>query len=334
MAERRSPSADAAPLMTTLWSQAVQAGAVQDAVARILADPEPFALLAGQQVALGERYGLTDGQAAALAAVSPAAIERFRRVLRLKRLSMAESLLPVTAGVLRSGHSAASLAADFWRVRPPVGADSANEEFREKIVCDLLGYVTDSQPAQRPDWLPDLARYEAMRALLRCRQPAVEVYLPVPAAGLADDADLYDVVVCRVPGVVLDSFGYDVMTLLPALAAAGNAAHPDPAQCSCHVVAWRRPRGPVQAWRLGPLAFEALAVCGTAMAVRDIAATVGTPQAPSAHTPSPRVGEGTITVIRHALAVGIVRVTGIAGATNITGIAGRTGGVAAFGGPR
>lgn len=326
--------------MTTLPSQGLHVGAVQDAVARILADPEPFALLVGQEVVLRERFGLTDGQVAALAAVSPAAMERFRRVLRLKRLSLADSLLPVTAGVLRWGRSSASLAADFWRAIPPVAAGAAIEEFRERIVRDLLGYVTGLDPAQRPDWLPDLARYEAMRTLLRCRQPAGWEYLPVPAGELADDAVLDEALVCLAPGVVLDSFGYDVMTLLPALASAGNAADSVPAPCSCHVVAWRRPGGPVQAWRLGSLAFEALALCGTAMRVRDIAAAVGAPpsaRVASAQAPSPQVSEGTVAVIRHALAVGIIGVKGItraAGVTNVTGITDVTDEVAARGRPR
>lgn len=316
--------------MTMRPESAISHRHFQDAIARILTEPEFLEHAAtGQYHVVRERFGLTEGETAALASVSPAALRRFRRVLQSKRLGMAESLVPVTVGILKASRGPERLAADFWIARPPV-ADDAAEAFRESIVRDFLAYTQSVAPAQRPHWLPDLARYEAMRALLRCREPAgadgramsgasaPAVAVEPRAEALPDVLALSDGVVCLAPGVMLDRFEYDVVTLLPALAQARSAAGPDPAgpdpvgpdatSHSCQVVAWRRHACPVQAWRLGPVAFEVLRACQPGARIRDIAEAVE-----ASGTAPPRAREGTAGVIRQALRAGIISMAGAAG---------------------
>jgi hypothetical protein len=160
--------------MTVSPDQAIASGGLQDAVARILTDPAGLEqLAAGQQHRLRERFGLTDGQLAMLATVDLVALRRFRRVLQLKRLGMAGALLPATVAVLRTAGSFESLAADFWTACPPASgtaSGTASDDVRETSIRDLLVYTRGLNPATWPGWLPDLARYEATRALLGCRQ--------------------------------------------------------------------------------------------------------------------------------------------------------------------
>jgi hypothetical protein len=277
---------------------AVGSGRLQDALARVLAQPHLLDQLCFGQpadTAAGLRqFGLTSSDAATLAAIDPAALRRFRADLQLKRARMAKSLMPVTTAQLVALSSMDSLASGFWAAFPPVRGNAEVEDFRESAIRDFRDFVLGLPPAGRPEWLPDLARYEAMRALLRCRAPGGQPAGPDAIAALTRPAT----VVSLARGVDLGAFGYDVVTLLPYLAQSGTApADLQPEQCL--VVTVRPPGAGVRAWRLGPLAFRLLQACATGRQVGDLAAT------PAACRPDGTGGQAA-GIIRQALQAGIL----------------------------
>jgi hypothetical protein len=252
---------------------AVGSGRLQDALAKVLAQPYVLDQLCSGQPADAvdglRRFGLTSSDAATLAAIDPAALRRFRADLQVKRARMAKSLMPVTAAQLVALSSMDSLASRFWAAFPPVRGNAEVEDSRERAIRDFRDFVLGLPPAGRPEWLPDLARYEAMRALSRCRAPGSQPAGPAAIAALARPTT----VVSLASGVHLGSFGYDVVTLLPYLAQGGTApAGERPEQCL--VVTMRPPGAGVRAWRLGPLAFRLLQACATGRRPGDLAATL------------------------------------------------------------
>jgi hypothetical protein len=298
--------------VSALSEPAIGSGRLQDALARVLAEPELLdQICAGpvHQVGGLMRFGLTADDLAGLAAIDATALRRFRHALQIKRVGMARFLLPVTTGTLVARSSLALVAERFWAAYPPVRSAAPVESSRECVITDFLGFVRGLAPADRPAWLPDLARYEAMRALLRCRPPSRGC--PAPAAGASDGRrlagpDALDAVVCCADGVAFDSFGYDVVTLLHSLArpSGGPEASVRPQQC---LVVARRPAGQgVQAWRLGQLAYRLLSECGTAARVSEL---VGLLTAPVAGRASPAGREQVVGLVRQALRAQILCIT-------------------------
>jgi hypothetical protein len=280
-------------------------GRLQDAVAAVLAEPDLLEQMCGglpPRLITGlQRFGLTSGDMAELAAIDVPSLRRFRYGLQLKRVGMARSLMPVTAGVVLAGSSLDSVADRFWAACPPVQGGVPVEHFRESAINDFLGFVRDLPAAERPDWLPDLARYEAMRALLRCRAPSRGCD-PAPGERTGSPGWL-DVVVALADGVALDRFGYDVVTLLAALGEGG--AWPDGIRPRPCTVAARRPAGSaVQAWRLGPLAFQVLRACESRQRVSDLVGLVAT--GADADTPANAAGDRVVALIRQALSVQVL----------------------------
>jgi hypothetical protein len=281
-------------------------GRLQDAVAAVLAEPELLEQICGGRpprvIAKLQRFRLTPGDMAALAAIDMGSLRRFRYGLQLKRLGMARSLMPVTAGVVLARSSLDSVADRFWAGCPPVQGNAPVEHFRESAVNDFLDFVRRLPEAERPDWLLDLARYEAMRALLRCRAPSHGCHMP--ANDRTGSPGLLDVVVSLAHGVALDSFGYDVVTLLPGLDQ-GRDWPDDIRPRLCTVVA-RRPVGSaVQAWRLGPLAFRVLRACESEQRVNDLVGLVAATGA-DAGLPADAARDRVIALIRRALSVQVL----------------------------
>jgi hypothetical protein len=116
-------------------------------------------LLTGEDAARGPKPGLLLG-------LPSEDIQRFRRHLQFKRLTLVAVAQPASVMAATIDSSFLAVAAQFWRRRPP-----RNHSFTEAGRYDADSWTSflGSSGLDHPPWLPDLARYERERyvALLR-----------------------------------------------------------------------------------------------------------------------------------------------------------------------
>jgi hypothetical protein len=171
------------------------------------------------------------------------------------------------------------ISADVPLLGPDLGYRGAIHEdiFAHRADIDWLEIITDQ-------FLPLTAERRAELDLLSSSFACVPhgLELSIGSSGLLDEQYLSQI--CAVADAVSAPWISQIRRQAPVALSRGG-----------------RKGCPVQAWRLGPVAFEVLSQCQGNMAVRDTAARVGSPTASTQ-----RAHEGTVEVIRQALLTGIM----------------------------
>ena len=128
--------------------------AVQAALARLFTDEAARADFLRDPQAAGRALGLDESDAETLARLAPRALRQFAGGLKAKSVLDARKRMPLTAQALGETF------ADHWRaaVAPlPPGASRADEA--QALAARIATLAREKQLA--PEWIGDLARYEA-----------------------------------------------------------------------------------------------------------------------------------------------------------------------------
>jgi hypothetical protein len=129
-------------------------GEVQAALARLFTDETARADFLGDPRAAGRALGLDEGDAETLSRLAPRALRQFAGSLRAKSVADARKRMPLTALALGKAF------ADHWRdalALLSAGASRADEA--HALAARLAALAKAHRVA--PDWIGDLARYEA-----------------------------------------------------------------------------------------------------------------------------------------------------------------------------
>lgn len=230
----------AAPPMPT--SSASGTG-LDAALGCLLVDEECFDLLrSGDFVSLVERYQLTSGDAAALAAIPFDHLQRFGRMLRRKRLATIEHIFTASIRVLVQNHGRDHIADEFWRAWPQT-ADVAAADLHLQNVALWLNYVRSVAAERGPSWLVDLADYEHLRSAAAvgaspaARSPrgqgvaggvATSVFVPEASASTSGSVSSGPARLELAPWARIGNFRHDVHELREALLSADATGKPGP----------------------------------------------------------------------------------------------------------
>lgn len=300
--ERTSPAADAPRPMGQLEERAEPPG-LQAALARLLTDELLLERLDAEGAdEVRRRFQLTAFDHERIIALPVEGLRRYAHSLRIRRLRMMETILPVTTRVVTACRGVERTASEFCAAHPRRVA-AEGDDFRERNVEWFTNYVFTLAGDDLPTWLHDIARYEAMRARLACGRDAHEAV----NAGIGEiselESGLDDNRLLRASprvsaNVELAEFGHDVLTLLPLAAEAPRRTHgPE----HSYVLAQRLRNWRINAYRLGASAYRTLTRCTGAVTVATIAEKVGVPGRDPKHT-----RQDVLTVVRQAHRQGFV----------------------------
>jgi hypothetical protein len=254
--------------------------AVQGAVAKIILDGELFAALrAGEFDQLAARLALAPDVISALRGISVSGLAHYRHTVQAKHLQHARAVLPVSVGVAVAFLGAEAVREDLWARAPLPYRPAAR--FWQSYLDLTARYLSGLAAESRPPWLPDLVRYEAMRAVGGGVGPAAG---PGPAAGMpartlartpagagrsrprVGDGDL----VTLADGVRVAAFGWDVIALYAGLRAGTDVRElaPQPAAVLLAVCSSGWPA--VREFRLAPGMFGVLNRCARPVRVTEL----------------------------------------------------------------
>ena len=256
--------------------------AVQGAVAKIILDGELFAALrAGEFGRLAARLALTPDDVSVLRGISVSGLAHYRNTVQAKHLQHARAVLPVSIGVAVACLGAEAVREDLWARAPLPYRPAAR--FWQAYLDLTARYLSSLAAESRPPWLPDLVRYEAMRAAgggvgpaARPRPAAAMPAGATPAGGTPavagrsrprlGDGEL----VTLADGVRVAAFDWDVIALYAGLRAGTEARELAPRPAAMLVAVCSSGWPAVREFRLAPGMFGVLNRCARPVRVTEL----------------------------------------------------------------